>query len=161
MTNYIKHPFLEKVISLLVSIIIVLIIFGGIVGILFPLMIEARIENVRIISLIPTFIGALIILISRRWPIFRFISFIKKPGSYETKGYDFLGSLIIGLSFLAAGVLYMRTKNPNMMIIPFMVAAFLIRILIFFINSRIKKRRAGLPDPDEIKQSYSDSDHKT
>ena len=149
MTNYIKHPFLERVISFLVSIIIVLIIFVGIVGILFPLMIEARIEYVRIISLIPTLIGALIILTSRRWPIFRIISFIKKPGGYETKGYDFIGSLIIGLSFLAAGVLYMRTKNPNMMIIPFIAGAALIRMLIFYINNQINKRRAGLPEPPD------------
>lgn len=160
MTNYIKHPILERVISFLISIIIVLIIFVGIVGILFPLMIEARIEYVRIISLIPTLIGALIILTSRRWPIFRFISFIKKPGGYETKVFDFLGSLIIGLSFLAAGVLYMRTKNPNMMIIPFIAGAALIRILIFYINSQINKRRTGLPDLHHEDQSSSDSDRE-
>ena len=160
MTNYIKHPFLERVISFLISIIIVLIIFVGIVGILFPLMIEARIEHVRIISLIPTLIGALIILISRRRPIFRFISFIKKPGGYETKGYDVLGSLIIGFSFLAAGVLYMRTKNPNMMIIPFIAGAALIRMLIFYLNNKIKKRQIGLSEPHREEQSPSDSDHK-
>ena len=143
MTNYIKHPFLDKIVSFIISIIIVLIIFVGIVGIIFPLMIEARIEHVKIISLMTTLVGALIILLARRWPIFRFISFIKKPGDFELKLYDFIGSLIVGLSFLAAGVLYMRTKNPNMMIIPFIGGAALIRILIFYINNKIDKR-AGL-----------------
>lgn len=139
MTNYIKHPFWDKIISFIISIIIVLIIFVGIVGIIFPLMIEARVEHVKIISLIPTLIGALIIVLARRWQIFRFTSFTKKPGDYNIKGYDFIGSLIVGLSFLAAGVLYMRTKNPNMMIIPFIGGAALIRILIFHINSKIEK----------------------
>ena len=149
MTNYIKHPILEKIISFLISIIIVLIIFVGIIGIIFPLMIEARIEHIKIISLIPTLIGALIILAARRWPVFRFISFIKKPGDYETKGYDFIGSLIIGLSFLLAGVLYMRTKNPNMMLIPFIGGAAIIRIMIFYINNKISKRQIEISIPQE------------
>ncbi len=152
MTNYIKHPFLGKIVSFLVSIIIVLIIFVGIVGIIFPLMIEARIEHVKIISLIPTLIGALIILIARRWPLFRFTSFIKKPGNYETKRYDFIGSLIIGLSFLTAGVLYMRTKNPNMMLIPFIGGAAVIRIMIFVINNKISKREIKSSNPPEAEK---------
>ena len=150
MTNYIKHPFLGKIVSFLISIIIVLIIFVGIVGIIFPLMLEARIEHVKIISLMITLVGALIILLARRWPIFRFISFIKKPGDYEVKkGCDFIGSLIIGLSFLVAGVLYMRTKNPNMIIIPFISGAALIRILIFYFNNKIKKRRVEISKSPE------------
>lgn len=148
MTNYIKHPFLDKIISFIVSIIIVLIIFVGIVGIVFPLMMEARIEHVKIISLMSTLIGALIIILARRWPLMRFISFIKKTRNYETKGFDFIGSLIIGLSFLTAGVLYMRTKNPNMMIIPFIAGAALIRIMIFYINNQIKKYDLSSP-PEE------------
>ncbi|MGD9161746.1 MAG: hypothetical protein PVG39_25270 [Desulfobacteraceae bacterium] len=151
MTNYIKHPILDKIISFIVSIIIVLIIFVGIVGIVFPLMIEARIEHVKIISLMSILIGALIILLARRWPIFRFISFIKEPGGYELKkGYDFIGSLIVGLSFLAAGVLYMRTKNSNMIIISFIAGAALIRIIIFYINNQIKKQ--DLTSPPEEKE---------
>ena len=148
MTNYIKHPFLDKIISFIVSIIIVLIIFVGIVGIVFPLMMEARIEHVKIISLMSTLIGALIIILARRWPLMRFISFIKKTRNYETKGFDFIGSLIIGLSFLTAGVLYMRTKNPNMMIIPFIAGAAFIRIMIFYINNQIKKYDLSSP-PEE------------
>jgi uncharacterized membrane protein len=150
MTNFVKHPFMDKIVSFIISIIIVLIIFVGIVGIIFPLMLEARIEYVRIISLMATLIGALIILLARRWPIFRFISFIKKPGDYEIKkGYDFIGSLIIGLSFLFAGALYMRTKNPNMIIIPFIGGAALIRILIFYFNNKIKKRRVEISTSPE------------
>ena len=152
MTNYIKHPFLDKIISFIVSIIIVLIIFVGIVGIVFPLMLDARVEYVKIISLIPILIGALIIIFVRRWPLIRFISFIKKPRDYETKRYDFAGSLVIGLSFLAAGVLYMRTKNPNMMIIPFICGAAIIRILIIHINNKMKKRRIELSTPPETKK---------
>ena len=139
MTNYVKHPFWDKIISFIISIIIVLIIFVGIVGIIFPLMIEARVEHVKIISLIPTLVGALIIVLARRWQILRFKSFIKKSKDYNTKKYDFIGTLIIGLSFLAAGVLYMRTKNPNMMIVPFIGGAALIRLIIFYINNKIKK----------------------
>ena len=150
MTNYIKHPFLDKIISFIVSIIIVLIIFVGIVGIVFPLMLEARIEHVRIISLISTLIGALIILLARRWPLIRFVSFIKKTGDHETKGYDFIGSLIIGLSFLAGGVLYMRTKNSSMMITSFIAGAALIRIMIFYIRNKIKKQ--DLTSPSEEKE---------
>ncbi|MBN2419640.1 MAG: hypothetical protein JXL81_09670 [Deltaproteobacteria bacterium] len=140
MTNYIKHPFLDKIISLIISIIIVLIIFVGIVGIVFPLMLEARVEHVKIISLITTLIGALIVLLARRWPLVRFISFIKKNKGFDTKVYDFIGSLIAGLSFLAAGVLYMRTKNPNMMIIPFIIGALLVRLMILHINHKIKEQ---------------------
>ena len=152
MTNYTKHPFLDRIVGFIVSIIIVLIIFVGIVGIVFPLMIEARVEHVKIISLMSTLIGALIILLSRRWPLIRFISFIKKPRDYETKGYDFIGSLIIGLSFLSAGVLYMRTKNPNMMIIPFICGAAIIRIMIIHINNKMKKRKIELSIPPEEKK---------
>lgn len=149
MTNYIKHPFLDKIISFIISIIIVLIIFVGIVGIIFPLMIEARVEHVKIISLIPTLIGALIIVLARRWQLFRFRSFVKKSKDYNTKNYDFIGTLIIGLSFLVAGVLYMRTKNPNMMIIPFIGGAAIIRILIFYMNNKIKKREIILSKPSQ------------
>ena len=140
MTNFIKHPLLDKIISFLISIVIVLIIFVGIIGIVFPLMIEARIEDVRIISIISILVGILIVLLARRRPIFRFISFIKKPGDLKIKGYDFIATLIIGLCFVVAGVLYMRLKNPNMMIIPFAAGAAFIRIMIFYINSKIEKR---------------------
>ena len=152
MTNYAKHPILDKIISFIVSIIIVLIIFVGIVGVVFPLMLEARIEHVKIISLISTLIGALIILLARRWPLFRFVSFIKKTGDHETKGFDFIGSLIIGFSFLAGGVLYMRTKNPNMMIISFIAGAALLRIMIFYIRNQIKKQDLTSPPEDEEKE---------
>ena len=152
MTNYIKHPILEKIVSFLISIIIVLIIFVGIIGIIFPLMIEARIEHVKMISLIPTLIGSLLVLAARRWPVFRFVPFIKKTGDFDTKIYDFWGSLVIGLSFLAAGLLYMRTKNPNMMLIPFIGGAAFIRIMIFYINNKISKREikiSATPDKEE------------
>ena len=150
MKNLLEHPLLGKIISFLISVVIVLIIFVGIVGIVFPLMLEARFESVKVISIISMLIGALIILIARHWPLMRFISFIKKPRGqeYETKIYDFAGSLVIGLAFLAAGVLYMYFENPNMMIIPFIGAAFLIRILILYINHRIKEQSrpsASLP----------------
>ena len=149
MKNYIKHPFWDKILSFLISILIVLIIFVGIVGIIFPLMLEARVEHVKFISLLVTLIGALIILMARRWPIFRFKSFIKKRGEFNTKGYDFIGTLVIGLSFLTAGVLYMRTKNPNMMIIPFIAGAAIVRILIIHINSKIKKGQIKISIPRE------------
>ena len=140
MTNFIKHPLLGKITSFLISIIIVLIIFVGIIGIVFPLMLEARIEHVKVISLMSTLIGALIILLARRWRIIRFISVIKKPGDFDLRIYDFIGSLVIGFSFLFAGVLYMRLKNPTMMIIPFICGAALIRLMIVFINRKIKEQ---------------------
>ena len=151
MTNYIKHPFLDKIISFIISLIIVLIIFVGIVGIVFPLMVQStNIESVKVISLISTLIGALIIILARRWSLIRFVSFIKDTVEYDTKAYDFIGSLIIGLSFVVAGVLYMRTKNPNMMIIPFIAGAALIRIIIFYINNQIKKQ--DLVSPQKKKE---------
>ena len=152
MTNYIKHPILDKIISFIISIIIVLIIFVGIVGIVLPMMLRAEFEHVKIISLISTLIGVLIVLLARRWPLLRFVSFIKEPGEFESKVYDFIGSLIIGFSFMASGVLYMSTKNPNMMIIPFIGGAALIRILIFNINNKIKKRRKELSAPQETEE---------
>ena len=140
MTNFIKHPILGRITSFLISIIIVLIIFVGIIGIVLPLMLEARIEHVKIISLVSTLIGALIILLARRWRIIRFISIIKKPGDFDLRIYDFIGSIIIGFSFLIAGVLYMRLKNPTMMIIPFICGAALIRLMIVYINRKIKEQ---------------------
>ena len=115
-------------------------------------MIEARIEDVKVISLIPTLIGALIIILARWRPVFRFTSFVKKSGNYNTKNYDFIGSLIVGLSFLLAGVLYFRTKNPNMIIIPFIGGAAFIRIIIFYINNQIKKQDLSLSPEEEKKE---------
>ncbi len=130
----------SKIISFLISITIVLIIFVGIVGILFPMILEARFEHVKIISLVSTLIGALIILISRRFRIMRFISFVKKPGDFDFKVYDYIGSVIIGATFLVGGITYMRTKNPVLFFVPFIAGFAIIRILIFYVNRKAKAK---------------------
>ncbi|MBN1906704.1 MAG: hypothetical protein JW927_16595 [Deltaproteobacteria bacterium] len=143
MKNIFEHPIVRKIISFLISIIIVLIIFVGIVGILFPMILEARFEHVKVISLVSTLIGALIILISRRFRIMRFISFVKKPGDFDFKVYDYIGSVIIGAAFLIGGIVYMRTKNPVLFFIPFIAGFALIRILIFYVNRKAKARKSA------------------
>jgi hypothetical protein len=112
MKNLLENRMVSKIISFLISIVIVLILFVGIVGILLPMIMEARFEHVKVISLACTLLGALIILISRRLRIMRFTSFVKKPGDFDFKVYDYIGSVIIGATFLTSGIVYMRTKNP-------------------------------------------------
>lgn len=140
MKNIFEYPIVRNIISFLISIIIVLILFVGIVGILLPMIMEARFEHVKVISLSCTLVGALIILISRRWPIMHFISLLKKPGNYELKYYDYIGSLIIGAAFLSGGIIFMRTKNPVLFFVPFIAGFALIRIFIFIINKKIKAK---------------------
>jgi hypothetical protein len=140
MKNIFEHPILTKIISFLISIIIVLILFVGIVGILLPMIMEARFEHVKVISLVCTLIGALLIMLSRRWPIMRFLSLVKKPGDFELKYYDYIGSLILGIAFLSSGVIFMRTKNPVLFFVPFIAGFALIRVFIFIINKKIKAK---------------------
>lgn len=155
MKNIFEHPIVRKIISFLISIIIVLIIFVGIVGILFPMIIEARFEHVKVISLVSTLIGALIILISRRFRIMRFISFVKRPGDFNFKVYDYIGSLIIGAAFLIGGIVYMRTKNPVLFFVPFIAGFALIRILIFYVN---RKTKANARKSARLKESGKQPD---
>jgi hypothetical protein len=140
MKNIFEHPILRKIISFLISIIIVLILFVGIVGILLPMIMEAQFEHVKVISLICSLIGALIIVLSRRWPIMRFLSLVKKPGNFELKYYDYIGSLILGAAFLSGGIIFMRTKNPVLFFVPFIAGFALVRIFIFVINKKIKAK---------------------
>jgi len=155
MKNIFEHPILKKIISFLISIIIVFIIFVGIVGVLFPMILDARFEHVKVISLICTLIGALIIMLSRRWPIMHFISLVKKPGNYELKNYNYIGSLILGAAFLSGGIIFMRTKNPILFFVPFISGFALIRIFIFIINKNI---RAKARKSARLKQSEKQSD---
>jgi hypothetical protein len=140
MKNIFEHPVLKKIISFLISIIIVLILFVGIVGILLPMIMEAQFEHVKVISLICSLIGALIIVLSRRWPIMRFLSLVKKPGNFELKYYDYIGSLILGAAFLSGGIIFMRTKNPVLFFVPFIAGFALVRIFIFIINKNIRAK---------------------
>ena len=144
MKNIFEHPIVRNIISFLISIIIVLILFVGIVGILLPMILEAQFEHVKVISLICSLIGALIIMLARRWQIMRFVSFVKKPGDFVLKNYDYIGSLIIGAAFLSGGIIYMRSKNPIMFFIPFVAGFALIRIFIFIINKKIKEKNSVL-----------------
>ncbi len=139
MVNLLKHPLLEKIISFIISVIIVIIIFVGIVGIVFPLILEAKFEFVRAISLVLCLIGAVIVLLARRAPLFRFTFLIKNPEEINITVYDFAGTLVVGFSFVFSGIMYMRTGNPNMLIIPFIGGAGLIRVIMFVINNKIKK----------------------
>ena len=143
MINFLKHPLLEKIISFIISIAIVIILFIGIVGIVFPLVLEAKFEFVRVISLLLSLVGAVIVLLARRAPLFRFTFLIKNPEEINIAVYNFIGTVVVGFSFIISGILYMRTKNPNMVIIPFIGGAGLIRVLIFVINNKIKKNSAS------------------
>ncbi len=157
MKNLLENQIAHKIISLLISIIIVLIIFVGIVGILFPMILEARFEHVKVISLVSTLIGALIILISRRFRIMHFISFVKRAGDFDFKVYDYIGSLIIGAAFLTGGIVYMRTKNPVLFFVPFIAGFAIIRILIFFIHKKAKaksRKSARLKEADKQSDQY-------
>ncbi len=149
MTNFIKHPLLSKLISFLISIIMVLIIFVGIIGIVIPLMMTGRAEIVKAVSVIFMLTGALIIVLARHRPLMRFIYFIKKTVKIDTKVFDFIGSVIIGFSFLIAGVAYFRSKNFIMMLIPFTAGIFLIRMEIYYINHRIKTLYSDYVPPQE------------
>ena len=151
MTNFIKHPLLSKFISFLISVIIVLIIFVGIIGIVIPLMMEGRVELVRIISLIFILIGALIIIISWHRPIISFIYLIRKKKNVkiDVKVFDFIGSLLIGFSFLAAGLVYIRSKDFIMMLIPFTAGIFFIRAIIYYLNHKIKTLSSIYTPPQE------------
>jgi hypothetical protein len=144
MKNLLEHPIIRNIISFLISIIIVLILFVGIVGILLPMIMEAKFEHVKVISLICSIIGSLIIMLSRRWQIMRFVSFVKKSGNFEFKKYDYIGSLIIGAAFLSGGIVYMRTKNPILFFVPFVAGFAFIRIFIFIINKKIKEKNSVL-----------------
>ncbi len=156
MSNYIKHPISAKIISFLISIIIVLIIFVGIIGIVIPLMLEGRIGLIRVISLLFILTGALIIILARHWPIIHFIHFIKKTVKIDTTLYNFIGSLLIGLSFLIAGLVYIRSKNFNMMLIPFVSGIFLIRLMIYHIKHKIKTMpRIYTPPQEEDNQNVN------
>jgi hypothetical protein len=152
MKNLLEHQIVKNIISFLISIIIMLILFVGIVGILLPMILEARFEHVKIISLVSTLIGALIILISRRYRIIRFISFVKRPGDFDFKVYDYIGSLITGAAFLTSGIVYMRTKNPVLFFVPFIAGFALIRILIFYVNRKAKAKARKYAHLKEIEK---------
>lgn len=140
MKNLLENRIVGKIISFLISIIVVLILFVGVVGILLPMIMEARFEHVKVISISCALIGALIIMLSRRWPIMGFLSLVKKPGNFELKYYDYIGSLILGAAFLSGGIIFMRTKNPVLFFVPFIAGFALIRIFIFVINKKIKAK---------------------
>lgn len=135
-----KSKLLEKLICFLISIVIVLLIFVGIVGIFIPLLIESKIEHIKILSLIFSLIGGLIILLSRRWPIIRFISFMRKPVKCETKYFDVAGSLVVGLSFLIGGSLYSHLGTPTALFVSLVAGAAILRILIMFLNHKNKNQ---------------------
>ncbi|NLA75474.1 MAG: hypothetical protein GX846_08425 [Deltaproteobacteria bacterium] len=75
---------------------------------------------------------------SRHFQLIRFVSFVKKPGDFNFKVYDYIGSLIIGAAFVAGGIVYMRTKNPVLYFIPFVAGFALIRIEIFYVKRKAK-----------------------
>jgi len=129
-----ERKLLAKILPGLISIVIVLIIFVGFIGILFPLIISSAIEHIKITSIIYSLIGVLIIIFSKYWPILRFRSFVRKTGNKKNTYYDSIGSIIIGLSFVVGGILYAYLENHNAMMISFLVGIVLYRLVIFYLN---------------------------
>lgn len=119
---------------------IVIIIFIGIIGIIVPMIINSAVEYVRVTSLVFSFIGFLIIVTAWRWPVMRIGAFIGKSGGQKNPRYDTTGSVIIGASFMAGGLLYGWLKNYNAMIGAFLAGIVFYRLLTFYLNYIIKKR---------------------
>ncbi|MFC1840431.1 hypothetical protein ACFL1N_12675 [Thermodesulfobacteriota bacterium] len=131
--------FKTKIISWLVSIIIVLLIFVGIIGLLFPLLIKSAVEHITVTSIIFSLIGLAIMISSKYWPILNVRSFVGDPEEKKVKQYDYLKSMIIGLTFLMSGFLYAYLRNYNAMIISFLIGIVLYRLIVFYLNLNNKK----------------------
>ena len=134
-----ENNFLKNLLYFLISIVIVAVIFVGIIGLVIPLFIEAGSGPVKVIAIVFVAIGALIILIARKWPLVRFISFIKKPVNVETRLHDYLASVVLGLSLLLGGLFYYRFRNPNALLISLVAGAAVIRLLLMHLKSKNKK----------------------
>ena len=131
--------FLKNIFYFLISIVIVVVIFVGIIGLVMPIFFDANTSYAKLIAIVFAAIGSVIIVISRKRPLVRFISFIKKPVNVDTKMHDYIGSVVLGLSILLGGVFYYRFKNPNALLICLIVGAGVIRLLLMHLKSKNKK----------------------
>lgn len=134
------NKFLKKIIAFLISLAIVIVTFIGIIGILFPLLVESTVKVATILSLTISVIGALMILLSLRWPIIPVSSFIRGSGKDDSRRYDIIGSIVIGLCLLVGGLLYGYFKNFNAVIISLLIGIAFIRIGIMILDYNNKKQ---------------------
>lgn len=133
-----EKDFKTKIISCLISIIIVLLIFVGFVGLIFPFLIESAVEHITVTSIIFSFIGLVIMLSSKYWPA---LSFRSTDGDQDEKSkqYYYIKPMIIGLTFLMSGFLYAYLRNYNAMIISFLIGIVLYRLIVFYLKLNNKK----------------------
>lgn len=131
--------FITKIISGLVSLVIAIAIFIGIIGVLFPLLIDSAVEHITTTSIIFSLIGLAIMISSKYWPIFRTRSI--EPGQEESKvkQFDYIKSMVIGLTFLCSGLLYAYFRSYTAMIISFLTGIVLYRLIVFYLNLNNKK----------------------
>lgn len=129
-----EKDFKTKIISCLISIIIVLLIFVGFIGLLFPYLIKSAVEHITITSIIFSMIGLAIMLSSKYWPALRFNSTADGKDEKRVKQYDYIKPMIIGLTFLMSGFLYAYLKSYNAMIISFLIGIVLYRFLVFYLK---------------------------
>lgn len=128
-----------KIISILVSIIIAVAIFIVIIGLLFPLLVKSAVEHITATSIIFSLIGLAIMISSKYWPLFRTRSIEGEQEEKKSKQYDYIKSMIIGLTFLSSGFLYAYLKSYNAMIISFLIGIVLYRLILFYLNLKNKK----------------------
>lgn len=134
-----EKDFKTKIISCLISIIIVLLIFIGFIGLLFPFIIKSAVEHITVTSIIFSLIGLAIMLSSKYWPALSFRSTGDDQDEKRTKEHDYIKPLIIGLTFLMSGFLYAYFKNYNAMIISFLIGIVLYRLIVFYLKLNSKK----------------------
>ena len=130
-----------KIISCLISIIIVLLMFVGFIGLLFPYLIKSAVEHITVTSIIFSLIGLAIMLSSKYWSALRFRSTVDDQDEKRSKQYDYIKPMIIGFTFLMSGFLYAYLRNYNAMIISFLIGIVLYRFLVFYL--KLNNRKTG------------------
>lgn len=136
-----EKDFKTKIISCLVSILIVFLIFVGFIGLLFPFIIKSAVEHITVTSIIFSFIGLAIMLSSKYWPALRFRSTADNQDEKRIEQYDYIKPMIIGLTFLMSGFLYAYLRNYNAMIISFLIGIVLYRLIVFYL--KLNNRKTG------------------
>lgn len=134
-----EKDFKTKIISCLISIIIVLLIFIGFIGLLFPFIIKSAVEHITVTSIIFSLIGLAIMLSSKYWPALSFRSAGDDQEDKRAKQYDYIKPMIIGLTFLMSGFLYAYLRSYNAMIISFLIGIVLYRLIVFYLKLNKKK----------------------
>ncbi len=135
----VKNNLITKIISCLISVIIAVAIFIGIIGILFPLLIKSAVEHITVTSVIFSLIGLAIMISSKYWPLFRTRKIGQVSEEKKIKQYDYIKSMVIGLTFLSSGFLYAYLRSYNAMIISFLIGIVLYRLIVFYLNLKNKK----------------------